>query len=380
MSRNPDYQFVSTDTTELEAQLVTAYEQLTGTTVHPASPERLFIQWVASIVLQERALNNYTGNQNIPSRATGENLDALGTLIYNSTARPAAQAATCTVRFHISEPQTTSILVPSGTRVTDQESALFWETTADAYVAIGASYVDIPVRCQTVGATGNGYVAGQINTIVDVYDYYSGCENITESGNGADAATDDEYYELLRNSLDAYSTAGARGAYIYHAKKASTDIADVLPMRPGPGRVNLYVLMSDGTIANTETKQAVYAACNDATARPLTDYVSVEDPEEVRYDITFTYYIHRMTDRSAAEIEQAVTDTVDAFVLWQAGKLGRDINPSELIHRLMATDGIKRVALTAPTFRALADGADGVTPEVAKIGAITITSGGYEDE
>lgn len=50
-------------------------------------PEKLFIQFVAAVVIQERGLNNYTGNQNIPSRAEGENLDALAELFY-VTQRP----------------------------------------------------------------------------------------------------------------------------------------------------------------------------------------------------------------------------------------------------------------------------------------------------
>ena len=67
------------------------------------------------------------------------------------------------------------------------------------------------------------------------------------------------------------------------------------------------------------------------------------------------------------------------FVAWQCGKLGRDINPSVLIGKLMQT-GIKRVALTSPVFTTLRDGSDDTTPQVASVGTITATNGGYEDE
>ena len=380
MTRNPDYQFISMDTSDLITLMTETYERLTGVTVRPGSPERLFIQWVASIILQERALTNRAGNQNLPSRAVGENLDALGQLLYNEVPRPAAQPATCKVLFSISEAQADAILIPGGTRVTDHNRVLVWETEEDAFIPAGDTELELQVRCQIAGTIGNGYLEGQIDTIVDVYDYYSGCVNTTESGNGSDEATDDEYYQILRESMDAWSTAGARGAYIYHAKKVSTDIADVLPTRPSAGHVNLYVLMNDGTKAGTETKAAVLAACSADTVRPLTDYVSVEDPAEVEYSITFTYYIRRDAESPAADIKQAVEDATDAYVLWQAGKLGRDINPSELIHRLMMVEGVKRVALTAPEFQVLADGSDGVTPELAKNVSISITEGGYEDE
>lgn len=209
MSRNSTYQFVSTDTAALVSQLIASYEQMTGVTVRPASPERLFITWVASVIVQERALNNYTGNQNIPSRATGADLDALGELFY-SQVRPQAQPAITTMRFYISEPQPNAILVPFGTRVTDKEGTLVWETIADAFIPIGETYVDVIVQCQEPGVIGNGYTPGQIDVLVDVFPYYERCENLTESENGADAATDDEYYELMRASVDTFQRLAPR--------------------------------------------------------------------------------------------------------------------------------------------------------------------------
>ena len=378
MSRSNDYQFISTDTNALVTQLIAAYEQITGITVQPASPERLFISWIADVIIQERVMNNYTGNQNIPSRAQGADLDALGELFYDNT-RPAAQAALTTMRFHLSEPQPVAVLIPEGTRATDKNNTLVWETLNDAYVPIGDSYVDVIIRCQTVGVAGNNYAPGQINTLVDVFPYYDHCANTTMSEGGADTATDDEYYALMRASMDAYSNAGSKGAYIYFAKKVSTEIADIVPNTPVAGQVNLYVLMADGTIAGEEIKSAVAAACNDDFIRPLTDLVVVADPETVSYDITFTYYISRTTAISAADIEAAVDTAVNDFIAWQGGKLGRDINPSHLMGLLMTT-GIKRVELTAPAHMSLRDGSDNTVPQVATIGAITITNGGYEDD
>lgn len=376
MPRNKEYQFISTDTNALVSQLISAYEKIVGLTVHPASPERLFIQWIADVIIQERVMNNYTGNQNIPSRAEGSDLDALGELFYDKS-RPAAQAAICTVRFHISEAQASAILVPKGTRVTDKNNTLVWETTADAYVAIGDTYVDVMVQCQTVGTIGNGYAPGQINTLVDVFNYYDHCENTTTSDDGAN--TDDEYYELMRASEDAYSTAGAKGGYLYFAKQVSTEIADVVGNSPSPGQVNLYVLMSNGSIAGEEIKNAVLAACNDEYVRPMTDLVVVDDPETVPYDITFTYYIPRNTSLSAAEIEVGVNDTVAEYISWQSAKLGRDINPSYLGSLLMKT-GSKRIEMSTPAYASLRDGSDNTVPQVAQVGAVTITNGGYEDD
>ncbi len=378
MSRNPNYQFVPTDTAELVSYLIASYERITGTSVRPASPERLFIQWAANIIIQERVLLNWTGNQNIPSRAEGDNLDALGELFFASR-RPAAQPAVCTERFYISQTQESAILVPAGTRVTDASGTLTWETISDAYIDIGHTYADVQIRCQTPGTIGNGYAIGQLSSIVDLYDYYERCENITASDDGADRATDGEYYELMRASMDGYSDAGSRGGYIYFAKQVSTEIADVVATSPAAGEVALYILMDDGSVASSEIKSAVLAACNADTVRPLTDKVSVKDPEAVTFNVSLTYYIPSNSPLSSAEITAAVNAAVARYTAWQTGKLGRDINPSYLISLLMQT-GIKRVVVNSPTFTPLRDGSDHTVPQIAKLGSVTATNGGYEDE
>lgn len=312
----------------------------------PASPEKLFIQFVAAVVIQERGLNPITQAIRISQAARkGKTWTRWPSCSMVTQSPGRRRLRSGTERFHISEAQTTAILIPAGTRVTDASGTLTWETVA-CLCTIGETYADVQIRCQTVGAVGNGYAAGQINTFVDLFDYCERCENLTASDDGADKATDDEFYELMRASQDAYSCAGAKGGYIYFAKQVSTKIADVVANSPSDGTVDLYVLMDDGTIATTEIKNAVLAACNDDTVRPLTDKVSVKDPQKVNYNITFTYYVPKDSSLSSTEIKAAVDKAAAEFVAWQCGKLGRDINPSVLIGKLMQT-GIKRVALTS---------------------------------
>ena len=179
--------------------------------------------------------------------------------------------------------------------------------------------------------------------------------------------------------MDGYSCAGARGGYIYFAKQVSTEIADVIAASPTPGVVKLYVLMDDGTPATEEMKERVLAACSADDVRPLTDFVSVEDPEQVPYNVRLTYYIQDDAEVSAEELALAVAEKVGEFTDWQSAKLGRDINPSRLISMLMET-GIKRVELEEPAFTSLRDGSGTEAPQVAVLGTVTVKSGGYEDE
>lgn len=405
MSRNTEYEFIPTDTTQLVNQMVADYESLTGETVMAASPEKLMIQWVAAIIHAERIKGNFAANQNLPSRAIGENLDALAELFYAQERTP-SKPAVCTVRFYISAAQTSAVLVPVGTRVTDGSQTLYWETLEEAWISIGSTYVDAQVRCQTPGTVGNGWAAGSLNTIVDVYDYYSAVASVTESDGGAETLTDDEFYEILRASMDSLSTAGAKGNYIYHAKSTSSQIADVVVNSPSAGEIRIYVLDKSGQTwvdpndpsitkefpgkANATMKSLVFSSCNDDSVRPLTDKVVMSDPTEYAYDVTLTYYISSQATQTAT-IAQEVADTVDAYITWQQGKLGRDINPSKLISMLMGISGIKRVNITSPVYHALQDGdlslystdpiiLSDTIPYIGKIGTITLTNGGQEDE
>lgn len=228
-----DYQFVDTDSSAIITELINSYEKIMGTTVTPSSPDRLFIAWVADVIVKERVRQNYTGNQNIPSRAEGENLDALGEWLF-SIKRKGAQAAKCTVQITITEAQESTVIIPKGTKMTDVSSTLVWATTEDALIAIGETVTSVMVQCTTAGTVGNGYEEGQINTLIDVDNipYFLSCTNTTVTDGGAEKETDEEYYEAMREATAAHSTAGAENSYIYWAKSVSSEIADVKAICP----------------------------------------------------------------------------------------------------------------------------------------------------
>ncbi len=381
MSRNTAFQFVSADSSKILTDLVSYYEASTNRSLQPGDPDRLFAAWLADIIVHERVLQNYNANRNIPSRAEGQDLDTLGSLFYGVT-RPEAAPAFCTVKFTISQAQTTSIIVPKGTRVTDSGNTLVWATTDETLVPPGEVSVQQTVQCETPGDKGNGYLPGQINTLVDIGNirYFSSCSNVTESSGGAETADDETYYQLMKAALNAFNTAGSKGAYEYFAKSVSTHILDVAAISPQAACVDIYAVMDDGTPADTEIKNAILAECNSDSRRPLTDLVSVKDPQTVPYDIDVTFYLDRSAEVPAADVETAVSDAVNDYIKWQYGKIGRDINPSKLIWLLSST-GIKRVAVTKPEYTVLNRGtSDGSTPQIAKNTSVSIINGGYEDE
>lgn len=376
-----DFQFVDDDIDVIIDELIEQYELVTGRIVQPSSPERLFIAWIADALVEAYARINYAGNQNIPSRAEGENLDALGELFFDE-GRPEATPATTTMRFTISAVQANDVIIPAGTRVCPEAGEPVFATIDDSAVIAGNTYADVECQCQTDGTIGNGYAAGKINTLMDISNilYYDHCANIDESSGGTEEATDDEYYELLVSSQAAYSCAGSRGAYEYWAKTVSTGIADVVVNSPSAGVIKIYAIMDDGAPADAATKAAILAACSDESVRPLTDNVIVDDPSPVSYDIELTYYLPSDSTLSTSEMEAAIANAVDEYVSWQSARLGKDINPSMLISMVMAA-GAKRVTVSSPEYTALADGrSSAVTPDIATVGNITLTNGGTESD
>lgn len=221
----PNINFVDTNTEKLKNSLITAYELITGRTLYPADPVRIFILWVADIIAQERVLINESAKQNVPRFAENEYLDSLAE-IFKDVVRLEAKAATTTLRFTISEPQASQIVIPVGTRATVDGEIIF-ATTEIGIIEAGNTFVDVPAACQTTGASGNGFIPGQIATAVDIFPYMQSVSNITTSEGGSERETDAAFYQRMRESNESYSTAGPSGAYEYIAKSVNPLISDV---------------------------------------------------------------------------------------------------------------------------------------------------------
>lgn len=148
-------------------------------------------------------------------------------------------------------------------------------------------------------------------------------------------------------SLEGYTTAGSKGAYIFHALSASGDCLDVsLPEEViTPGRVNVAVLSRTGNgTAPIETIDAVVAALTAEVVRPLCDTVVVESAVIVEYAITavLTVYPGAGHDQVLAAAQAAAE-----VYATKMHALGLDVTRSGLFAALHQA-GVQNVALSAP--------------------------------
>ena len=368
----PEIKFVDTDRATVEKEIFELYQSCTGRTLAKGDPIRLFLLCITEIVLLLLNSINETGKQNLLRYAKGDNLDHIGVLVGADRLQPVA--AKTTLRIELSAARNVNTLVPAGTRVTVSSSdEIYFALVSPAIIVAGQLTVDAAAECTSVGIVGNDYAPGEINTIVDPVPYIKSMKNITVSAGGADLQSDDSYREIIHEAPEAFSVAGPDGAYIYLAKAASSLISDVAVFSPSPGVVQVTPLLKGGKIPEEELLQIVADALSPKDKRPLTDQVNVIAPTAVNYTVDLEYYISGDNRDRASAIQTAVESAVDDYLLWQKQKLGRDINPSELIARIVAA-GAKRVVVTAPVFTKLA------ATQVAQDGDVNIELGGIEDE
>lgn len=370
-----DITFAEKSGEEIESAIISTYESLTDRTLAKGDPIRLFLETIVLIIVQQRSYIDYAAKQNLLAYAQGDYLDHIGALF--GVTRLAASNALTTLRFILSEPQTSAIVIPEGTRASPGGGTILFATTETVEIPAGDTEITVTAECTHSGTQGNGYVAGQIKMLVDPFPFEMGIENITESHGGSDIESDENFRERIQIAPESFSVAGSAGAYKYFARTAHQDIIDVgMPDMYEedfePGHVDLYILMKDGTLPSDEVLGKVLEICNADDVRPLTDYVTASAPEIVNFDLNVKYFIDRANATQSTQIQAAVENAIQTWVTWQRSKLGRDLNPSELNHRIIAA-GAKRAEIISPVFRTVK------YKELAIPSSQTITFGGLED-
>jgi len=365
-----EIQFVETDVSKIEQEVLSAYETITGQKLFAGNPERLFAESFAYLLAHQRALIEYAAKMNLLYYSEGKYLDHLGYLL--GVFRLPAQSARTTLRFEIDEPLTFPVVIPKGTRATP-DGKIFFATLFEVKIEPGETSALVEAECQTAGAIGNGFLPGQINMLVDPVPYITKVENTTMSFGGSDVESDEHFRERIRIAPEKFSNAGSIGAYIYWIKSADPNIIDAEVWSPEPGVVKATFLMKNGELPSEDMLSKVYEFVSDEKRRPLTDLFQVQMPEVVNYEIRLTYWIYSSKEGLVSQIAQAVNNAVQAYVMWQKTKLGRDITPSVLVDYVQSIDGVKRVEVESPGYQKLE------VWQVARETSLSITYGGTED-
>lgn len=362
-----EIKFIEIDAESIGNQMIKDFETALGETLYPGDERRIFLMQANPIIVGLKNEINDTAKQNLLSYARGENLDALG----GPVERLPAQKAKVTLQWTLSAAQPGPITIPAGRRGSP-DGVMYFANSVDLIIPAGQLSGTVIAEATLAGIAYNDFTPGQINKIVDPMPYVASVTNIDTSKGGSDVEDDVSYRERIWLSSDSYSTAGPEGAYIFWAKSADANIADVKPISPSPCVVDIVVLMKDGELPSQAVLDAVVAAVTPKNRRPMSDNVSAVAPTEDTYNIDLTYYISNERKTEEAAIRSLIEDAggaVDQYKAWQHAELGRDVNPDEL-RRYMLMAGAFRINITSPVFTAVVD------DNVAKCGTVNVVYGG----
>ncbi len=162
---------------------------------------------------------------------------------------------------------------------------------------------------------------------------------------------DDEYRRRIQLAVEAFSTCGPQGAYIYHALAADPRVKDAQAYGPEdglgltPAQVKVVVLSREGDgSCPAELVDAVRAYISADERRPLADEVFAAGAEIVSYQIEATLTI--LPGADPAVVEAAARAALEQYAA-ERHRIGLTVDTS-FIHRALAQPGVERVTLASP--------------------------------
>ena len=341
--------FGSIDSAIQEAAIVAYYFQLTGRLPNPGDPEfhinaTIAYERVNSLIAIDRA-----AKANIIAFATGANLDYLADLV--GLERLDESPSVTRIQFTLVTGHA-QVVIPSGTLVSSTDGQGVYATNEDYTVPTGIDVVIVDATCTTDGSATNGYGIGSIVTIQNPQPYLQSATNLDVTAGGAEVESDESFRARWNIALEALSVAGPSGGYEFYAKSASTTIIDVKPIGPEEpgygvyaGNVELRVLVDTG-VPSQAILDAVLAACNPDTVRPMCDTPLVYAAELISYDLVVE--ITAFNGANTIALPALVQAAIQVYTTAQGNKIGSDIVEDALTAN-GKIDGVKKLSFTGFT-------------------------------
>lgn len=160
-----------------------------------------------------------------------------------------------------------------------------------------------------------------------------------------DGETDDRLRQRTQLALEGFSTAGPKGAYIFHALSVSSEIKSVSVKSPEPGKVLVTILSNNGNgIVADDLLNNVLRKLTDDDIRPLTDFVTVQKTQIINYSVEAIITVYPGPSSALVKIEAKAA--LEKFVN-ERHAIGKVVAISG-IYDALHVDGVKKVELVQP--------------------------------
>ena len=362
--------FIERDPEKIEQEWIALFEEKTGKVLQPAQIERLYVdigayrETVIRMKIQEAA------KKNLLTYAPLTVLEHIGQPL--GVTKLLQKCSKTTLKFSLDEVLEFDFLIKQGSEVETKDGLFIFQTTENAILKAGKSFVCVEAICETPGSSSNNYIIGSINNLITPLSYISKVENITISSGGADEEGAESLRERIRQAPEKFSNAGSKGAYRYHTYSAHQNIIDAAIISPSPGVVCVYPLTVDG-LPSEEILKTVHDYLYQDGIRPLTDYVQVKSPECISFKIKATLLLYSYADIET--VQKTINAKLNEYKIHLSEKLGKDVVITQIITILNSIYGVYKVIPESPS-------GDIALEEYqwAELESFDITIGGFVDE
>ena len=350
------------------------YKELTGKEIslHPADEDRIKLMVMAGMYYQLCVIMNENYKMNFLPNMYGARLRNWAANF--GFTEDGVKKASVNLRFFISKEQESAVGIPQGTRATAGDD-VFFATDEYAEILPGEKYVDVPATCTQEGKAGNGYLTGQIGTLVDPLNMIRGVSNVSASDGGRDAYTDDELKELILNFPSTYSTAGPEEGYIQLVKRYSQKIVSVRKISAEDAVVKLCIMCANGEVPDEGYCEEVLQYIKSLKCTPDTDKIEIVAPEVVEYTLRATFYIPESRKDIAESIAKGVEEAADSFVQYTQENIGYDINP-DILTAYVGAAGARRIVIEEPEYTVISEN----QIAICRMDDVKLKYGGLEEE
>lgn len=389
-----DFEAIKIDTEADEKELISLYKEKSGLNIYPAQPVKILLSIFAyqkSLVLSQ--INECVKNLLLPY-AKGIWLDILGFLV--GCTRILASRSVSRLKVVLYEEYSFDKTLPKGSQIETSDGLYVFETLEDLIIYAGQTVGYVNIQSVQAGSMLN-YKAGEVNSLIDNYEFIESVTNIEDCTGGADDEEDDDYRERIATAPEHYSVAGPEDAYKYFIKSSHKDIVDCAIVRaeddayiqtedekfietdgkitigtdepavaivdynqccitipsgtydkplkvcfPQQGEINCYILTKDGE-ADSQILQTVENTVNADDVKPLCDYVKYFSA--VKNEFVFEPTVHINNDADFNTVKTTVEMALNSYFNELKTKLNKSVLSSDLIALIKNIAGVYDVKL-----------------------------------
>lgn len=323
---------------EIYHEMLGVFEAETGMKLAGTGDLAVRLYAVAAQVHALEVQNEWTLRQCFPQTADGEYLERHAAL--RGLSRRGALAAAGTLRFSVTAPGEADLPIPAGT-VCMTAGLVRFETTEEAALTAGNSWVDVRAAALEAGSAGN-VAAGTVRTMAVAPTGVAFCTNPADFSGGADAEGEGELRARVLETFKRLPN-GANAAFYEQEALSFSEVAaaKVLPRNRGIGTVDVVAATMQG-IPGAELLAALEKHLE--ARREIAVDVGVLAPEPVSVAVAAQIAVRDGCD--GPSVLGAAREAVSAYFCGK--RLGEPVLRAKLGELIFSVDGVENYRLLEP--------------------------------